>query len=540
MKQNNNETPSLFTPQTIIAVVMVAVVYFGWQSYISKKYPNYGQQKPQAVPAETTPISPNAGGAPAEPARTAEVKKEEIKHTEEKLFPYDSEKLGFTLTSQGMGLKNVTVNNYTDKHKEKIKLGISTDASLFEMRLADSSKPLEFHIVEEGPGHYVGTAQVGEMSIRRELTYDPNLDAFTNVVSVSKASEEAMKGLSFVLPETVHVTPSKSFLLPSYEHQDFVVIHNGGSSSTVNFSSAKDNLNKDFPVTSIAAVGSQYFAAAFIDKSDILPDLKITSDVANKTAQGVLTYKPATGSPTTFSLTQVLYAGPKSIDVLKSIDSELPRIIDFGFFGTIARPLVYVMKAFYSFLGNWGLAIILLTLLVRLCVLPFNLMSMRSMKAMQRIQPKLQALREKYKGDPGALNRETMALMKQNGANPLGGCLPMLIQVPVFFALYRVIGSSIELYQSPFYGWITDLSSHDKFYVLPVIVGVGMFLQQKLTPSTMDPTQAKIMMFLPIVFSVFMLQLPSGLNLYMCVSTLFGIIQQYLIMKEKNKGVVAA
>jgi YidC/Oxa1 family membrane protein insertase len=199
----------------------------------------------------------------------------------------------------------------------------------------------------------------------------------------------------------------------------------------------------------------------------------------------------------------------------------------------ISKPLVYIMKAFHSMVDNWGLAIIFLTLLVRLCVLPFNLMSMRSMKAMQKIQPKLTALREKYKEDPMTLNRETMSLMKENGANPLGGCLPMLIQIPIFFALYRVIGSSIELYQSPFFGWITDLSSHDIYYVLPVLMGITMFVQQKLTPSTMDPTQAKIMMFLPLVFSLFMLQLPSGLTLYMFVSTLFGAVQQMIIMRDK-------
>jgi len=156
------------------------------------------------------------------------------------------------------------------------------------------------------------------------------------------------------------------------------------------------------------------------------------------------------------------------------------------------------------------------------------------MKAMQKIQPMTQALREKYKNDPARMNSEMMALMKEHGANPLGGCLPMLLQIPIFFALYKVINSSVELYQSPFMFWITDLSMHDKFYVLPVLMGISMFVQQKLTPSTMDPTQAKIMAFMPLVFSLFMLNLPSGLTLYMFVSTLFGITQQYFMMKEKK------
>jgi YidC/Oxa1 family membrane protein insertase len=279
------------------------------------------------------------------------------------------------------------------------------------------------------------------------------------------------------------------------------------------------------------SAGSQYFAAAILDKSELIPETVVTSDKENKTGRAELIYKPiqAQGS---LALEQVFYAGPKSIDILKSVDPEFTSVIDHGFFGFIARPLLYVMKAFYSVIGNWGVAIICLTLLVRLCVLPFAVMSARSMKAMQKIQPLLAQLREKYKADPVALNRETYALMKQHKANPVGGCLPMLFQIPVFFALYRVIGSSIELYHSPFAGWITDLSAPDRFYVLPVIMGLSMFVQQKMTPSTMDPAQAKIMAFLPLVFGVFMLQLPSGLTLYMCVSTLFGITQQMIFLRE--------
>jgi len=124
--------------------------------------------------------------------------------------------------------------------------------------------------------------------------------------------------------------------------------------------------------------------------------------------------------------------------------------------------------------------------------------------------------------------------MKESGANPLGGCLPMLLQIPIFFALYQVIGSSVDLYGSPFIGWINDLSAHDPFYVLPILMSVFMFIQQKITPTTMDPTQAKIMLALPLIFSLFMLQLPSGLTLYMVVSTLFGIAQQVLIMNSKT------
>jgi YidC/Oxa1 family membrane protein insertase len=540
MQAPRKDGPSFFDPKTIIAVAAVALIYYGWQTYLGKKYPGYNKPKTeqsQTVAADGSPAPTSSTPTTPGTASAAERKSEIVAGApvEEKTFNFSNDKVSFALTSHGMGLRNFTVNNYEDKEHNKIKLGVSDQAALFEMRWAGDSKPVDFNVVEEAPGHYVGTAQAGDTTIKRELKYNPENSSFSSTVTFTGGNEEVKKGFSFVLPETVHVKGSTSFLFPSYEHQDFFVGHGAGKHETVNFSNAKENTSHEFAQTSLVSVSSQYFAAAVLDKSDVIPDVKLTSDFNNKSALAVLTYKPVQVKPEmTFS--SLFYAGPKSIDILKAVDPELASLIDLGFFGFIAKPLLYVMKAFHSWVGNWGLAIILLTLLVRLCVLPFNIMSFKSMKAMQRVQPLIQSLREKHKDDPMRLNTEMMAVMKQNGANPIGGCLPMVLQIPVFFALYRVIGSSIELYSSPFILWITDLSAHDRFYVLPVSMAVLMFIQQKITPSTMDPTQAKIMAFLPLVFSLFMLQLPSGLCLYMVVSTLFGITQQYLIMRDKSGG----
>lgn len=526
--QQKNDNPSFFEPKTIIAVATVALVYFGWQTYLGKKYPQYGKATSTQSQQKTTETTPAAASSPVE------IKSEIVSPSaQEQIFNYSNDKVSFTLTNRGMGLKNYTVRNYTDKEKNNIKLGLSDKESLFELRWAGDEKALDFNVSEQAPGHYVGTAQVGETVIKRELKFNVENSSFTNTVTVSNPTEDFKKGFSLLIPEKIHSPGSSSFLFPSYEHQDFFVIHSGGKHETVNFSNAKENVSKQFSAASILSVSSQYFAAAVLDKSDIIPEVKVVSSVGEKQALAELVYKPVQVKPE-MNFSEIFYAGPKSMDALKAVDPELAHIIDFGFFAFIARPLVYVMKAFHSMVGNWGFAIILLTLLVRLCVLPFNIMSFKSMKAMQKVQPIIQSLREKYKDDPMRLNQEMMAVMKQNGANPLGGCLPMLLQIPVFFALYRVIGSSIELYNSPFIGWIHDLSAHDPFYVLPVLMAVFMFIQQKITPSTMDPTQAKIMLFLPVIFSVFMLQLPSGLTLYMVVSTLFGIIQQYLMMRERK------
>ncbi|MFV3407755.1 membrane protein insertase YidC [Bdellovibrio bacteriovorus] len=539
MQQKNNN-PSFFDPKTLIAVAAVAIVYYGWNTYLGKKYPDYNKPKTQTEQTQKPATAATTSETPAATANTVDTKSEIVEApVTAKEFHFENDKVSFVMTSFGMGLKGYTINNYQDKEKNNIKLGVSNTDGLFEMRWAGDSKPLAFDVAEQAPGHYVGTAHVGETVIKREMKFNADTSSFTNTISVSNPTEDFKKGFSLLIPESIHTQASTSFLFPSYEHQDFFVTHNGGKHDTVNFSGAKEDVVKDFPSTSLVSVSSQYFAAAILDKSEIMPEVKLNAQINAKTAMAELVYKPASvKSEMTFS--EVFYAGPKSIDALKAVDPEMASLIDFGFFGFIARPLLYVMKAAHSVVGNWGFAIIILTLLVRLCVLPFNIMSFKSMKAMQKVQPIIQGLREKYKEDPMRLNQEMMAVMKQNGANPLGGCLPMLLQIPVFFALYRVIGSSIELYNSPFILWITDLSSHDKFYVLPVSMAIFMYIQQKITPSTMDPTQAKIMAFLPVVFSLFMLQLPAGLTLYMVVSTLFGIIQQWLIMREpKTKAVTA-
>jgi YidC/Oxa1 family membrane protein insertase len=160
---------------------------------------------------------------------------------------------------------------------------------------------------------------------------------------------------------------------------------------------------------------------------------------------------------------------------------------------------------------------------------------MKSMKEMQKLQPKIQALKEKYKDDQQKLNQEQMALFKAHKVNPAGGCLPMLVQLPVFIALYAVLGNSIELFHAPFFGWIQDLSTKDPFYVYPVLMGLAMLLQQKMTPNAgVDPTQQKMMYFMPVIFTFMMINLPSGLTLYIFVSTLLGVAQQMALKDKQN------
>ena len=199
------------------------------------------------------------------------------------------------------------------------------------------------------------------------------------------------------------------------------------------------------------------------------------------------------------------------------------------------------MKFLYQYVGNYGVAIILLTLLLKLVTYPLTYKSMKSMKEMARLQPQLARLREKHANDKEALNREMLTLMRGHGYNPVAGCLPIVVQMPIFFALYRVLYSSIDLYHAPFAFWINDLSAHDPFYVTPVLMSVTMFVQQKLTPNTAtDPMQAKMIQFMPLIFGAFMLALPSGLTLYMLVNALASIAQQLILNKKLDTGNVTA
>jgi len=242
-----------------------------------------------------------------------------------------------------------------------------------------------------------------------------------------------------------------------------------------------------------------------------------------------------------------IYYGPKKLKMLDSIGFNLGKSVNFGWFDVIAKPTLWLLNMFYGVVHNYGIAIILVTVLFKALFWPITQKGMKSMKNMQKLQPKMIKIKEKYKSDPTKMNQEVMALYKTYKVNPLGGCLPMVLQIPVFFALYKVLLQSIELRHAPFMLWITDLSAPDRLWigmdipylggipVLTLLMGASMFLQQKMSPSTADPTQAKIMMFLPVVFTFMFLNFASGLVLYWFINNLLSILQQVLINRDTKK-----
>jgi YidC/Oxa1 family membrane protein insertase len=227
-----------------------------------------------------------------------------------------------------------------------------------------------------------------------------------------------------------------------------------------------------------------------------------------------------------------LYVGPETTDVLKSIAPGLDLTVDYGWLWFISQILFSVMKAIHSVIGNWGWSIVLVTLMIKLAFFKLQATSFKSMAKMRHLQPKIAALRERHGEDKAKLSQATMELYKQEKVNPLGGCLPILIQIPVFIALYWVLIESVELRHAPFILWITDLAAADPYHVLPIIMGVTMLIQQKLNPAPPDPMQAKVMMFLPVVFTILFLNFPAGLVLYWTVNNSLSILQQWYITRK--------
>ncbi|WP_396588075.1 membrane protein insertase YidC [Bermanella sp. R86510] len=227
-----------------------------------------------------------------------------------------------------------------------------------------------------------------------------------------------------------------------------------------------------------------------------------------------------------------LYLGPKDQDRLSEISENLDLTIDYGWLWWVAQPLFWLLQLMHDIAGNWGWAIIMLTVLVKLAFFPLSAASYRSMANMRRVAPKLTAIKEQYADNREQLSKEMMALYKKEKINPLGGCLPILVQMPVFIALYWVLMESVELRQAPFMLWIEDLSLKDPLFILPLIMGASMFVQMQLNPTPPDPMQAKIMKLMPVVFTVFFLFFPAGLVLYWVVNNLLSIAQQYYITRK--------
>lgn len=291
------------------------------------------------------------------------------------------------------------------------------------------------------------------------------------------------------------------------------------------------------------AFSGRYFLAALVPEAEVPNRLRAWAKRSDKTVEAQLLFPPG-------GLTAQLqvFVGPKDIDLLESAGHGLRRAVDLGWFTFVALPMLQALRFLYSFTGNYGVAIIILTVLIKVLFYPLTRKSFQSMSAMQKLQPEMAKIRERMKDKPDEMNREVMELYKRHKVNPLGGCLPMLLQLPVFIGLYSALQNAIELRHAPFLGWITDLSAPDRLGtlhvpfvepagipVLTLLMGGSMFVQQYMTPSMADPAQQRIMMIMPLMFTFMFFNFPAGLTLYWLVNNILTIAQQWWMMRSKGR-----
>ena len=502
--------------QTLIALALVFLSWFLWERYMRSKY---GTEKP--LPKEEIHFVET----PSEEV-LKEQKQAPRKKRAEKVFIFENKEWKVVFSSKGLGIKNVELKNHFDRKKTPIAFQSSSEGYLFEIKKEE--QPIYFNqIQKKSKNSFMARAE--NLPVTVEFFFQ---DYFINYKI--KIQKDLVSSLEVITSHKAQ-KGAQGFI------EGMLGREQGASLFTKNLKEKKQRLffneegqQETFSQTSVFGLGTRYFGQGWVNLSDISPLLYVQQNLSSWNTTLSFVFPKIGEAP---SLKYKVFFGPKSIQTLSEVDSRLSSWVDFGFLSGLAKPILSFLKTSFLFTKNWGVSIILLTLLIRLILFPLNLAAYRSMNAMKKIQPKIKAIREKYKNkaDPKKMNEETLQLMKSHKANPFGGCLPMFLQLPVFFALYRVLGESFELYQSPFIFWIQDLSVKDPFYILPVLMGVTMYLQQKITPTNMDPRQEKIFRLLPLIFSFFMISLPSGLILYIFVSTLFGLAQQYFFTRqEKN------
>lgn len=484
----NNEQKRMF-----LAVVLSGLVLFGWQTY-------FAPPKPLAVDTPAVTTEGKTSEVTTKGAATNVVKKVEVPvKTSNSVSTYTISNNGYSVDiNSDLTIKNFVSPNAvfdffaTTGHEQPFALLVYSGS-------AYTTKNFSFSQVS--PSHIQGSNS--ELGINVDFSMDE-----LGKVSYRINSASAYK-YRVALSSTIREEENRQIRKFAYYTQNLDYFNVGDSDEddgklrwiSIDFNFHLFAMTFKTPLASrVKAFESGAFYATFVDEL--------------KSVEGSIVF------------------AKKNYDHLAKLGDKLNLSIDFGFFSILAVPILRGLQFVYDYLPNYGLAIIVLTLIIRSIMFPLQFKSFKSMKKMQKIQPELNKLKEKFKDDPQRMQKETMAAFKKAGANPLGGCLPLVAQMPIFFAFYQVLYNAEEFVGSPFFGWITDLSIKDPMYVLPVLMAIAMLIQSKLNPSpTADPTQKKVMMIMPLVFGFIMKDLPAGLNLYIFTSTIYGVGQQLLVYK---------
>ena len=445
-------------------------------------------------------------------------------------------------SSRGASLKSLTLKNYREENSttaKKVTLGSDSDPNIFSFstRASGINLPDSTLFVSDSDGIKLEKDGSGKLT----FNYISGQGYTVRKVYTFSSSAYGIKLETQVFNNSAAPLVAAIQHVMTYPAEPKVMNNRYDTAGAYLFS---DNSLQSNKIKDVAGALKRYEKsiqwAGFADKyfmNSILADNGSIASVELK-KNGAGFFESVISSPQftinpgqSATSTHRLFVGPKDIDILKGQGNFLEQSLDLGWFTVIAKPLLYSLKFFYKYVGNYGIAIIIITIILKVFFFPLTHKSYKSMKGMQKIQPEMTKLREKYKDDKDSMNKAVMELYREHKVNPMGGCLPMIVQIPVFFALYKSLMFSIELRHAPFFLWVTDLADKDPYYVTPVIMGITMFVQQKMTPSQMDPMQQKMMLALPVVFTFMFLSFPSGLVLYWLVNNVLTIGQQMYINK---------
>jgi len=534
------------TVRTVLAVALCLGILVGWHYLFPSAPPAPVSQSPQVETQQTAGAASQAAGtapqaqppAAAAPQAVAMAKAEPLAGTP---ITINTPLYSATLLSSGGVLQKFALNRFrltlapdsprmglvSPEAAAKAPMGLYVDGRPTWRDATWTTDAKDATLSQGDSVTLTFTGKLGDLTIKRELTFSADTYVIAERVTILSPTAQVSR-VGFTLAATglsggeekYNATRAAYFAEKSLESADVDKLKEG----------------KTIAAGRWAAVESNYFISALIPGSEAALTLLRQDDVTRIAVEKSVSL--AAGQPS--QVENTYFMGPKTRIDLAAAPGNLQAALNYGFFGPLAEICLWILHFLYRFVGNYGVAIILLTVLIKALFWPLSQKSYRSMEKMRKLQPMMAAIREKYPDNREQMNKELMQLYKTYKVNPAGGCLPMLVQLPVFFGLYQALLNAIELRHAPFIAhlpftsipWLADLSSKDPFYITPIIMGVTMFLQQKMSPAPGDPTQAKIMMFMPVIFTIFFLGFPSGLVVYWLVNNLLSIAQQGLLRKQ--------
>jgi YidC/Oxa1 family membrane protein insertase len=543
---------------TFIAIALCIALYLAWNQYLTNKYPGFGRQKETATStssstSQTSPQVPTSPAASESPKSevTSTVALNQVQKLSAAELTYENPDVTLTFSQDLGSPASIKLKRYKDSNRQDSKavelLARPAAIQAFPGTVPQRSLALPF-TGEKIPAGYNFSRTENDWQINQTWTLPAQGYAGKLELSFINKSKEARPLFASVMAEIgadVETTKS-SFLAPATpgEQPRFLTQIDGTDDFTNLEDFCKDqrlelvekNRKLDF-----FGFDTHYFAFALLPKAAATyrttfsghgtPPSKLCEiSTVSSSDLGVV---PPQGSA---KITYDVWFGPKEVELLTAFDPRLKTTLGLGWLDMIAHPLLLAIKGLYKFTGNYGIAIILLTVLLKILFFPLTKQAAQSAAKMKKLNPEMAKIRERYKNDNQKMQMELMKFMSAHKINPMKGCLPILPTIPVFFALFRVLSASIDLRHAPFFAWITDLSAKDPYLVTPIILTVFMFIQQKMTPMTgIDKAQERVLMFMPVVFGVMMITLPSGLVLYMLTNTIVSIgQQQYLNRKFAN------